>query len=139
MDFVGFSPLFCSRLRTKTEAIFRIPQSSTLTNIIMADLDFLDFNSDSRPVVYVLRDEDLRKFAANLIKAGRKEREQEIRDESTSDIYYTRAEVKKILKRCDSTLTKWATSGYLVPCYVGGKYLYRKSDVDVILKRRIIR
>ena len=58
----------------------------------MADLDFLDFNSDSRPVVYVLRDEDLRKFAASLIKAGRKEREQEIRDESTSDIYYTRAE-----------------------------------------------
>ena len=43
--------------------------------------------------------------------------------------YMTRKEVMTLLKRCDSTMTKWAKRGYLVPCYVGGKYLYRKSDV----------
>ena len=43
--------------------------------------------------------------------------------------YMTRKEVMTLLKRCDSTMTKWAKSGYLVPCCVGGKYLYRKSDV----------
>ena len=48
---------------------------ASFPQIIMADLDFLDFNSDSRPVMYVLREEDLRKFAVNFIKAGRKERE----------------------------------------------------------------
>ena len=43
--------------------------------------------------------------------------------------YMTRKEVMTLLKRCDSTMTKWAKRGYLVPCSVGGKYLYRKSDV----------
>ena len=43
--------------------------------------------------------------------------------------YMTRKEVMSLLKRCDSTMTKWAKRGYLVPCCVGGKYLYRKSDV----------
>ena len=42
--------------------------------------------------------------------------------------YMTRKEVMALLKRCDSTMTKWAKRGYLVPCCVGGKYLYRKSD-----------
>lgn len=43
--------------------------------------------------------------------------------------YMTRKEVMALLKRCDSTMTKWAKRGYLVPCCVGGKYLYCKSDV----------
>ena len=43
--------------------------------------------------------------------------------------YMTRKEVMALLKRCDSTMTKWTKRGYLVPCCVGGKYLYRKSDV----------
>ncbi len=43
--------------------------------------------------------------------------------------YMTRKEVMALLKRCDSTMTKWAKRGYLVPCCVGGKYLYLKSDV----------
>ena len=43
--------------------------------------------------------------------------------------YMTRKEVMTLLKRCDSTMIKWAKRGYLVPCCVGGKYLYRKSDV----------
>ena len=39
----------------------------------------------------------------------------------------------KLLKRCDSTMTKWAHAGYLVPVRVGGKHLYRKSDVDKLI------
>ena len=42
-------------------------------------------------------------------------------------------EVMTILKRCDSTMTKWARRGYLVPSMVGGKHLYRKADVMRIL------
>ena len=44
-----------------------------------------------------------------------------------------RKEVMTILKRCDSTMTKWARRGYLVPSMVGGKHLYRKADVMRIL------
>ena len=49
--------------------------------------------------------------------------------ESMQQEYMTRKEVMTLLKRCDSTMTKWAKRGYLVPCCVGGKYLYLKSDV----------
>lgn len=49
--------------------------------------------------------------------------------------YMTRKEVMTLLKRCDSTMTKWAKRGYLVPCCVGGKYLYRKSDVLKLVGR----
>ena len=50
-------------------------------------------------------------------------------EHSQQQEYMTRKEVMTLLKRCDSTMTKWAKCGYLVPCCVGGKYLYRKSDV----------
>ena len=50
-------------------------------------------------------------------------------EHSQQQEYMTRKEVMTLLKRCDSTMTKWAKRGYLVPCCVGGKYLYRKSDV----------
>ena len=45
----------------------------------------------------------------------------------------TRKEVMALLKRCDSTMTKWSRRGYLVPSMVGGKHLYRKTDVMRIL------
>ena len=58
------------------------------------------------------------------------ERENPTHEEhSQQQEYMTRKEVMTLLKRCDSTMTKWAKRGYLVPCCVGGKYLYRKSDV----------
>ena len=57
-------------------------------------------------------------------------RENPTREEhSQHQEYMTRKEVMTLLKRCDSTMTKWTKRGYLVPCCVGGKYLFRKSDV----------
>ena len=56
-------------------------------------------------------------------------RENQTHKEHPQQEYMTRKEVMTLLKRCDSTMTKWAKRGYLVPCCVGGKYLYRKSDV----------
>ena len=50
-------------------------------------------------------------------------------EHSQQQEYMTRKEVMTLLKRCDSTMAKWAKRGYLVPCCVGGKYLYRKLDV----------
>lgn len=34
-----------------------------------------------------------------------------------------------------STLWRWAKAGYLVPIEVGGKRLYKQSDIDAILNK----
>ena len=52
----------------------------------------------------------------------------------TSNEYMTRKEVMELLKRCDSTMSNWVRTGYLVPVSVGGKHLYRKSDVMKLMK-----
>lgn len=48
--------------------------------------------------------------------------------------YMTRKEVMTLLKRCDSTMTKWAKRGKLVPQKVGSRNIYRKSDVLAVLR-----
>lgn len=37
------------------------------------------------------------------------------------------------LHRTVGTLDRWRKSGYLVPIYVGGKPMYKQSDIDKIL------
>ena len=34
-----------------------------------------------------------------------------------------------------STLWRWAKTGYLIPAEVGGKRLYKQSDIDIILNK----
>lgn len=41
----------------------------------------------------------------------------------------TKAEACHLLDRCDSTLSKWAQRGILVPIRRGGQLYYRKADV----------
>lgn len=45
------------------------------------------------------------------------------------DHLITKAEACHFLDRCDSTLSKWAQRGILVPIRRGGQLYYRKSDV----------
>lgn len=45
------------------------------------------------------------------------------------DQLITKAEACHFLDRCDSTLSKWAQRGILVPIRRGGQLYYRKSDV----------
>jgi hypothetical protein len=44
------------------------------------------------------------------------------------------AEVKKILKCGDSTLTGYRTKGILPHSKVGGVYYYRRTDIDGVLR-----
>ncbi len=70
------------------------------------------------------------KEIVTAVVAEMKEQNPEPPQPSTdSQGYMTRKEVMALLKRCDSTMTKWSKRGYLVPCCIGGKYLYRKEDV----------
>lgn len=63
----------------------------------------------------------------------RKELEQQITDANT-ETYLSRQETCKFLKVDQSSLFRWARRGYLVPVEVGGRRLYRMSDLNAILK-----
>ena len=49
--------------------------------------------------------------------------------ENDDDQLITKAEACHLLDRCDSTLSKWAQRGILVPVRRGGQLYYRKADV----------
>ena len=91
--------------------------------------------AEGATVCYTVTHDDLIDFAREIIERTKEMDEAEKAETSASveDGYYTRKEVMTLLKRCDSTMTKWAHAGYLVPVRVGGKHLYRKSDVDKLI------
>ena len=91
--------------------------------------------TEGTTVCYTVTHDDLIDFAREIIERTKEMNDVEKAESSSSgeDDYYTRKEVMTLLKRCDSTMTKWAHAGYLVPVRVGGKYLYRKSDVNRII------
>ena len=76
-------------------------------------------------VCYTVTHEDLIDFAHEIIERTKEMNEAENAEIAASDDgeYYTRKKVMTLLKRCDSTMTKWAKRGYLVPVRVGGKHL----------------
>lgn len=86
-------------------------------------------------VCYTVSHDDLLEFAREVLERTKEMSEVEKIETETlaSDAYYTRKEVMALVKRCASTMTKWAQAGYLVPLRIGGKFLYRKADVDKIL------
>lgn len=50
------------------------------------------------------------------------------------DELISKTEACHILERCDSTLTKWARRGILVPVRRGGQLYYKRSDVMKMYK-----
>jgi hypothetical protein len=54
--------------------------------------------------------------------------------ENDDNQFITKAEACHLLDRCDSTLSKWAQRGILVPVRRGGQLYYRKADVMKMYK-----
>lgn len=100
---------------------------------IMGNIE-LPSMAKSSAVCYTVSHDDLIDFANAIIKKTQEAAEQESASQDIQEEYLTRKEVMAILKRCDSTMTKWARTGYLEPVRIGGKYLYRKSDVEKLMK-----
>ena len=76
---------------------------------------------------------DLKEFAEHLVKKTvRSIRDSFIRPEED---YLTIKEASQILHTDKSTLWRWHKIGYLCRLEIGGKRLYRKSDVDAILQK----
>ncbi len=68
-----------------------------------------------------------------LIAEAKQELEQIITDQNT-ETYPSRSKVMELLDISESTLWRWAQSGYLRPLNIGGKRRYRMSDVKRILE-----
>ena len=76
--------------------------------------------------------EDLRTYSNELIQSTKKELEAEVTAQK-NETYLTRLETCEFLKVDQATLWRWAKRGYLMPIEVGGKRMYRKSDLQRIL------
>ena len=88
----------------------------------------------SQMVLTIITDEQLEAFAdAVITKYQQTIARYRAAEKPSQDEWMTRKDVRTLLRRCDSTMTKWARRGYLVPSMVGGKHLYRKADVMRIL------
>ena len=76
--------------------------------------------------------DDLRTFSNELIQSTKKELEAEVMAQQ-NESYLTRLETCDFLKVDQATLWRWAKRGYLMPVEMGGRRLYRKSDLQRIL------
>lgn len=81
-------------------------------------------------VMFVLSGGDLQEFALALISEAQKSKESEKKDE----VYLSADEAVKELKVTRPTLWRWCKIGYLQPVKVGRRSLYRRSDIDKLLK-----
>jgi hypothetical protein len=75
---------------------------------------------------------DLVDFVNFMINKTKSEIEAEVIAQK-AERYVPRLEACNILKVDQSTLFRWAKRGYLVPIEVGGKRMYKLSDLQRIL------
>lgn len=76
--------------------------------------------------------DDLRTYSKELIQNTKNELE-EIVNAELSEVHQTPKYVSEYLGVCIETLWRWAKRGYLVPIQVGGRRLYKMSEVKAIL------
>lgn len=77
---------------------------------------------------------DLLQFANHLIRSTKEELENTIIAKN-KETYVTPNEASKQLHADRTTLWRWSKTGYLIPVEVGGKRLYKQSDIDIILNK----
>lgn len=94
----------------------------------------IDLLSIQKSISITIELNDLLLFADHLIESAKKEWEATIAAKK-AETYVSPAEVSQLLHVDKSTLWRWAKTGYLVPVEVGGKRLYKQSDLDKILKK----
>lgn len=77
---------------------------------------------------------DLLQNSNHLIRSTKEELESTILAKK-NETYVTTDEASKQLHVDRSTLWRWAKTGYLMPIEVGGKRLYKQSDINTILDK----
>jgi len=88
-------------------------------------------NSDSNFNITIQKS-DLMDFAKFLVSETKNELEAEV-IAAKAETYLSRAETCNMLKVDQSSLWRWAKRGYLMPVEVGGRRMYKMSDLKRVL------
>lgn len=94
----------------------------------------IDLLSIQKNISITIELNDLLLFADHLIESAKKEWEAAITAKK-AETYASPAEVSQLLHVDKSTLWRWGKTGYLLPVAIGGKRMYKQSDIDKILKK----
>ena len=78
--------------------------------------------------------EDLKAFADYLIQKTKEEVEESILAKK-KETFVKPKDACKQLQVDRSTLWRWVKTGYLILAEVGGKRLYKQSEIDIILRK----
>lgn len=86
-----------------------------------------------RDITVTIKARDLKAFAIELAIELAKRREQQSAGEE--QVLLTRKEVCRMVRRTTATIVRWAKADYLKPVYIGGRAMYRYSDVKALMDR----
>ena len=105
--------------------------------MVKSNVDLYQLSADHAGVPLQVNAYDLELFGRKLIAATLDEakREKFLAASEHLEPLLDANEVKAMLKVQDITLYRWAKKAYLSPIIVGGKKLYRLSDINQIINQ----
>ena len=103
----------------------------------MTDLLNLIESGQTNLIIQV-RGEDLLKFTEDVMERAAKNERKRIENEREREILIPKEKVMSMLDVCSTTLWNWEKDSYLVPVKAGRKVMYRKTDIDELLKVRAL-
>lgn len=103
----------------------------------MTDLLNLIESGQTNLIIQV-RGEDLLKFTEDVMERAAENERKRIENEREREILIPKEKVMSMLDVCSTTLWNWEKDSYLVPVKAGRKVMYRKADIDELLKVRAL-
>ena len=103
----------------------------------MTDLLNLIESGQTNLIIQV-RGEDLLKFTEDVMERAAENERKRIENEREREILIPKEKVMLLLDVCSTTLWNWEKDSYLVPVKAGRKVMYRKTDIDELLKVRAL-
>lgn len=103
----------------------------------MTDLLNLIESGQTKLIIQV-RGEDLLKFTEDVMERAAENERKRIENEREREILIPKEKVMSMLDVCSTTLWNWEKDSYLVPVKAGRKVMYRKADIDELLKVRAL-
>ena len=90
----------------------------------------------SNSTIVMLSVQDLKEFAAQIMTDAKKAAQEA---KEAEEAIMTQEDVMKELHiKSRTTLFRWHRLKYLEPIYIGGKRMYRRSEVEAIKKQKAV-
>lgn len=96
-------------------------------------------NGEKENISFQITGEEALDLLRRVYECGRAEgsrQAEENKNAEKGEEYLSYAEVKKLLKKSDSTLWLWNKKGLLEKTFCGGRVLYRREDVERIFSSK---